>query len=86
MSNRDWNGDAKSVFRGLGASNHSEQEREANDYYATEPKAMELLLEVEQFSHNIWECACVEKHLSKVLEDAGYNVRNSDLIERCDGV
>ena len=86
MSNRDWNGDAKSVFRGLGASNHSEQEREANDYYATEPKAMELLLEVEQFSHNVWECACGEKHLSKVLEDAGYNVRNSDLIERCDGV
>lgn len=86
MSNRDWNGDAKSVFRSLGASNHSEQEREANDYYATEPKAMELLLEVEQFNHNVWECACGEKHLSKVLEDAGYNVRNSDLIERCEGV
>ena len=41
-----------------GASNHSEGEREMNDYYATEPYAAQLLMEVEQFNSDIWECAC----------------------------
>ena len=35
------------VFITMGASNHSTSERECNDYYATEPKATELLLERE---------------------------------------
>lgn len=52
------------------------------DYYATEPKALELLLEQEQFHKNIWECACGELHLSNVLNQRGYNVRNSDIIDR----
>ena len=34
--------------------------REANDYYATEPKALELLLDLETFSHDVWEPACGE--------------------------
>lgn len=46
------------TFRAIGASNHTDKERQCEDYYATEPKAMELLLEVEQFSPVIWECAC----------------------------
>ena len=41
----DWTGNMRSTFVTLGASNHSEGDRETNDYYATEPKAMELLLE-----------------------------------------
>lgn len=59
-----------------------EKERHPNDYYATDPKAMELLLEKEQFSKNIWECACGSGHLSKVLEQHGYNVRSTDLVYR----
>lgn len=55
---KDWTGNKMSAFAALGASNHSEKERHPNDYYATDPKAMELLLEKEQFSKNIWECAC----------------------------
>lgn len=80
----DWIGNSKTVFTTLGASNHSSEIREENDYYATEPKAIELLLDVEQFDKNVWECACGEKHLSNVLESNGYNVRSSDLIDRCD--
>ena len=66
----------------LGASNHSKGERQAEDYYATEPKAVELLLEVEKFDKKIWECACGEGHISKVLEAAGYEVRSTDIVDR----
>lgn len=30
-------------------------------YYATEPYAAQLLMEVEQFNEDIWECACRRK-------------------------
>ncbi len=46
------------------------------------PKAVELLLEVEKFNQNIWECACGEGHISKVLEEAGYDVRSTDIVDR----
>lgn len=71
-----------SVFRNIGASNHSEGERESNDFYATEPKAVELLLELEKFSPTVWECACGQGHLSEVLKKHGYNVISTDLIDR----
>jgi len=79
---RDWNGNKKSVFTSLGASSHAQEERETHDYYATEPKALELLLELETFSNNIWECACGGGHLSEVFWNAGYNVKSTDLIDR----
>ena len=79
---KDWTGNKKSVFTSLGASSHAIEEREKHDYYATEPKALELLLELETFSNNVWECACGGGHLSEVLLNAGYNVRSTDLIDR----
>lgn len=80
---KDWTGDRNSIFKTLGASNHSEHERQQEDFYATHPIAAEWLLKLEHFNQNIWEPACGEKHLSRVFEDAGYNVRSSDLIDRC---
>lgn len=59
------------VFVTVGATNHSVMDREENDYYATDPIAIELLLDKEDFSENVWECACGEGHLSRVLEDHG---------------
>ena len=41
---------SKKVFTTLGSSNHVPEEREAFDYYATDPRAVEMLLELEQFS------------------------------------
>lgn len=70
------------IFTTLGASNHSKNEREQNDYYATEPKAGELLLEVEPDLNNIWECACGEGHLAKVFDYAGILEKATDLINR----
>lgn len=82
----DWTGNAKSIYTTLGASNHTESEREVNDFYATDPRAMELLLDMEQFSPKIWECACGVGHLSEVLEQRGYDVYSTDLIDRGYGV
>ena len=48
------------IYRTLGASNHVDEEREENDYYATEPKAVELLCQLEEFDKNILEPACGE--------------------------
>lgn len=79
---KDWTGNSKSIYTTMGASNHSDKERQSEDYYATEPKATQLLLEVEQFSPVIWECACGGGHLAQVLENNGYEVIATDLIYR----
>lgn len=80
--NKDWKGNHKTVYTTLGASNHTDKERQQHDYYATEPKAMELLLAEEDFAPVVWECACGEGHLSKVLENKGFEVISTDLIYR----
>lgn len=72
----------RGVYSPLGASNHSEKEREQNDYYATDPIAIPLLLEQEVFAPTIWECACGAGHIGKELERHGYKVIGTDLIYR----
>ena len=59
---KDWTGNAKSVFVCNGASNHTEDERQVDDYYATEPKATQLLLDRETFSNVI---SCVNQAYNK---------------------
>ena len=54
---KNWTGYKGSSYRMLGASNHCETEREVNDFYATDPKAIDALLTNETFNKNIWECA-----------------------------
>lgn len=70
------------IFKNLGASNHSDGERQSEDYYATAPLAAELLLEVMPELNNIWECACGEGHLARVFDKAGKLARATDLINR----
>ena len=79
---RDWTGNSNSIYKTLGASNHTDKERQAEDFYATEPRAAELLLELEEFDENIWECACGQGDLSKVFEKAGHKVLSTDLVDR----
>lgn len=83
---KDWSGNKNSIFKTLGASSHTEKEREENDYYATDPIAVELLLEMHEFSDNIWEPACGEGHLSEQMKKMGKNVVSTDLIHRNYGV
>lgn len=82
MSNTDWTGNSRSAHAILGARNYAREDRQVDDYYATEPKAAILLMEVEQFSPMIWECACGEGHLSEEFRKAGYQVYSSDLVNR----
>ena len=77
----------KGDFTTLGASAHSEGEREENDFYATDPKALEIFLKDSGIElRNVWECACGEGHLAEVLKNKGLLGRASDLIDRGYGV
>lgn len=69
-------------MRTLGSTSITKADREENDFYATEPKAVELLLAEETFANNILEPCCGKKHITNVLEQAGYTVKSSDLIDR----
>lgn len=83
---RDWTGNSQAAFVTFGAEVHATHERAAYDYYATEPRAVELLLEQEQFASTIWEPACGEGHISNVLQAHGYSVISTDLIDRGFGI
>lgn len=84
---KDWTGNKKTTFVQLGASNHSDGEREDNDFYATDPKTLEILLDQLKIDgiklhNNIWEPACGQGHLSEVLKENGYKVWSTDLVDR----
>ena len=82
MTQKDWTGNKSSAFSTIGAVNYAKQPRIKRDYYATDPKALELLLEKEDFCERIWEPACGEGHLSKVLVTQGYHVLSTDIVYR----
>ena len=59
--------------------------REENDFYATNPKAIESVLDIFnqiEVSNKVWECSCGQGHISKVLKENGYDVLSTDLIDR----
>ena len=84
---KDWIGNKKTTFVTLGASNHSDKEREINDFYATDPHALEIFLEKLneddiKLHKKVWECACGQGHLSKILKKYGYDVYSTDKVDR----
>lgn len=79
---KDWVGGTASTFKTIGASNHCDHERQEHDYYATEPLATKLLCDVESLAPNVWEPACGEGHMARVLREYGYNVIATDLVDR----
>lgn len=62
------------------------ENRERDDFYPTPPRATHALLSVENFEGGIWEPACGDGAISKVLEAAGHEVYSTDLIDRGYGV
>lgn len=83
----DWLGNKASAFSMTGVNYQTKKEsedREHRDYYATEPRAVRLLMEKWNLQKDtlIWECACGEGHLAKELENMGYPVFCSDIIDR----
>ena len=85
---KDWTGNSKSTFVTLGASNHVEHDRAENDFYSTDPNALRIFLnKIEKdgdikLAEHIWECACGNGALSKVLIANNYKVCSTDLIDR----
>lgn len=58
------------------------ENREINDFYPTPPEGTEALLNVESFTGSVWEPACGDGAMSKVISDHGHVVCSSDLINR----
>ena len=56
--------------------------RNWQDFYPTPPEATEALLSVEQFTGGVWEPACGDGAISRVLEARGFTVTSSDLVDR----
>lgn len=84
MKHKDWTGNKNSVFKTLGASNHTDKERPSDDYYATDPVAIDVLLKDGnvKLSEEVWECASGSGCLSKRLKHYGYSVLSTDLVDR----
>lgn len=71
------------VMKILGASNHSQTERQTEDFYATPPAATDFLLSFGlNFTKNIIEPAVGMGHISDVLEKNGHTVEKFDIIDR----
>jgi hypothetical protein len=67
---KDWTGNSRSVHASNGSRHLATIDRAEQDFYATEPKATELLLQLYNFS-DVWECACGAGHMAKVLYEHG---------------
>lgn len=79
---KDWTGNGNSIFKTLGASNHTDKERESLDYYATDPIAVYKLGKVYRIPYYVWECACGAGHLTTQLYEDGHAVYSSDIVIR----
>jgi hypothetical protein len=71
----------RASVRGIGTRSASKDER-GDDFYQTPKEAIVALLCVERFSRRVWEPSCGHGAISKVMEEAGYDLLLSDLIDR----
>lgn len=74
--------DKSVIYRTMGASNHTQESRAEQDFYATDPKAVDLLLDEEVFTLRILEPACGAGHISEKLKERSYFVHSSDIVNR----
>ena len=75
---------ADRIFVTNGCSNHTEEVRADNDFYATNPKDVELLFDECKinFAQNILEPCAGEGHIAEVFKKHGFNVTTADLVQR----
>jgi hypothetical protein len=70
---------AKMARLGIGRDRVNEH---PDGFYPTPPRGPRALLAVESFAGKVWECACGDGAISRVLEAAGLQVLSTDLIDR----
>lgn len=71
---------ATNLRAAVGTDSATAAER-GNNLYETPPEAMRTLLSFKRFSPKVWEPACGKGAISRMLEDAGYQVELSDLVD-----
>ena len=59
-----------------------DENREILDFYATDKRAIEELLNREKFKTTVYEPACGQGHIGKVLKEYGYKVKATDICYR----
>lgn len=79
---KDWVGGKASTFKCLGASNHTDHDRQEHDFYATSPEATEWLLKIEPEINNIWENAVGQGDLAEPIRKAEKLKAVSDIVDR----
>ena len=57
-------------------------EREKDDFYPTPPEILEPLLRVESLPRTVWEPACGDGAITRVLTAHGHEVTSTDLVDR----
>jgi len=70
----------------MAASTKAPKDRQADDFYSTPRSTIEQLLAVEPFDGSIWEPACGDGAISRVLQEHGAHVVSSDLVDRGYGI
>lgn len=56
--------------------------RQADDFYRTPASCTRALLAAEALPHRVWEPACGDGAISRVLEAAGHDMLSTDLVDR----
>lgn len=90
---KDWKGNSASVRSRLGIQkDHTTKGREQDDFYATDPVALERLLDgcsdwlldifTDAKDTAVWECACGNGNLADKLLHRRFNVWATDLKDR----
>lgn len=70
------------IWKTIGASNHTDKERQVDDFYATDPIAIDKLITKFNLPEVIYEPCCGQGHLAKRLEELGHRVYATDLVDR----
>lgn len=84
---KEWKGNKDAVRSRLGINKqHTTKDWETDDFYATDPVALEKLIQAAPhiFAGNkvVWECACGNGNLAQVLGSYGFPIFASDLKNR----
>lgn len=75
------------VYTQIGASNHVSEDRQKDDFYSTDPQAVEVLINklIElgvDIPQNIIETSVGMGHIAKVFEAHGHTVHGYDIVDR----
>ena len=58
---KDWTGNANSIYKTLGASNHTEDERQSEDFYSTQKQTvLSLLNKLKEYDINLSNSIMIE--------------------------